>query len=67
MCYAASALALKVIGSSVLLVVVVRGKDFSANMRAVNGIAKTFTNVTPLGKMPRAAPFASTACSPAGR
>ena len=56
--YAAAALAPKVTGSSVPLVVVIRGKDFSTNLLAVNGIAKTFTNLKPLGRMPDVATFA---------
>lgn len=56
--YAAAAIDPQPTGMSTPLAVVVRGKKFSTQMLAVNGTAKTFTNLTPLGRMPEAASFA---------
>lgn len=56
--YAAAAIEPQPEGLSTKFAVVVRGKKFSTQLLAVNGMAKTFTDLKPLGRMPEAASFA---------
>ena len=56
--YAAAAIEPQPEGLSTKFHVVVRGKKFSTQLLAVNGMAMTFTDLKELGRMPEAGSFA---------